>query len=127
VSIDGYSSIGGGSKRGPAKTMRGRINALVGILERSSRPKRPPPAPEKGVLLLQLDRRREDGILRGSWCTLEAGEPFLQVRLWRRDNEGTPRPTRRGAVVRLREMAAFGEAVEKALDLAHQYGQTKAR
>jgi hypothetical protein len=96
-------------------------------LERITRAEESPPAPEKGILLLELARRREDGILRVSWCALEAGERFLQVRLWKRDNDGVLRPTRRGSVIRFREMPEFGEAIAKALDLAQECGQAKPR
>jgi hypothetical protein len=113
--------------RRQATNMRGLAAKLQGLLELSERAKRPPPAPEKGIPLLELGRRREDGVLRVSWCELEAGEPFLQVRLWRRDNDGHLRPTRKGSVIRLREMPEFGAAIAKALDLAEKYGQAKAR
>jgi hypothetical protein len=113
--------------RRQATSMRGLAAKLQGMLERSERAKRPPPASEKGIPLLELGRRREDGVLRVSWCELEAGEPFCQVRLWRRDAEGHLRPTRRGSVIRLREMPEFADAIAKALDLAEKYAKTKSR
>lgn len=56
--------------------------------------------------------------LRVNWAAYN-GHPFLALRVWHCGMDGVWRPDRmRGCTVKLRELPAFADAVQAALDLA---------
>lgn len=58
--------------------------------------------------------------LRVNWATFN-GHPFLSLRVWCQLPDGRWVPdSRRGCTVKLRELEAFGAAVQQALDMAAQ-------
>ncbi len=76
---------------------------------------------ENGKRLATLYRGMSEE-MRVNWAQMN-GYPFLHLRLWRCGLDGVWRSDReRGCTVKVRELAAFSEAVQVALELATGHG-----
>lgn len=76
---------------------------------------------ENGKRLATLYRGSSEE-MRVNWAQMN-GYPYLHLRLWRRGLDGVWFPDReRGCTVKVRELAAFSEAVQVALELATGHG-----
>ena len=99
----------------PLKTdLRGAASRL----RNKTAPERPRAGPpeENGVRLATI-ARGEDEELRLSWSEYN-GRNFLNVRIWKRREDGWWPEKGKGMTVRLRELADFAEGVAKAVDMA---------
>ena len=74
------------------------------------------PPPENGRRLGTINRSESEEI-RINWSEFE-GHPFLSIRMWKRYDDGTWWPDKRGIAIRVRELPDLVVAMAEAIDLA---------
>ena len=83
------------------------------------------PPEDNGVILGTLDRG--DAELRVVFAEFK-GHPYINLRLWKRDNQGQAWPSREGVTVRLHELPMFLELMDSAAEMAqHHFDAARAR
>ncbi len=108
-----------------AEDLRDRANRL-----RQAMPPRAPATPprENGRRLGTINRSETEEI-RINWSEFE-GHPFFSIRMWKRYDDGTWWPDKRGIAIRVRELpdlvVAISEAIELASEVADDWQRKRA-
>jgi len=79
------------------------------------RPSATPPV-ENGRRIGTIERAADEQI-RINWSEYE-GKPFLSIRMWKRYDDGSWWPDKRGIAIRIRELPDLAAAIAEALDIA---------